>query len=118
MTARAPVPRSRGATHVLGVIEFHVEALFESGRESLQWRRRAFHVDMTDGTHRHCRCHELGQVTTSAGRVAGKSRGAGVVGISLMTGITSKAGMPRAGVFEIGVIEIGTLGEFVEQQRF
>jgi len=118
MAAGAPVPRPRGAAQVLGVIELHVEAFFESGGEGLQWGRRALYVHMADGAQRHSRGHKLGQVTTGTGGVAGKPQGAGVVGISLMTGITPQARMPRAGVFELGVIEIGALSEFVNSRTF
>ena len=55
------------SVHMLRMIEVHIEAFFEVSGKSLYWRRSALHIHVTDGAHRHCRSHELGQVTVGTG---------------------------------------------------
>ena len=38
---------------MLSMVEFDIEALFEIGRKTFDRRRRALHVRVTDGAHRH-----------------------------------------------------------------
>ncbi len=72
MTSGAAGLWSRRARHVLCVIELHIEAFFEASRKSLPRRIVAVHTRVTDRTHRHVRCRELRQVTSSAVFVTGK----------------------------------------------
>ncbi len=72
MTAGTTIPRARRAGHVLGMIELYVEAFVEVSRKGLHWRRRAFHIHVTDGAHRHRRRDKLCQVTVGTGWVIGK----------------------------------------------
>jgi hypothetical protein len=48
VTSEAPALWSRGASHVLRVVELHVEAFFEFVRESFARRIVAIHVLMAD----------------------------------------------------------------------
>ena len=64
---------SRGARHVLRVIELHIEALFEFIRERLSRRVVAVHRTVTDRTHGNVRRRELRQMTTSAILVSRKT---------------------------------------------
>ena len=59
MTRGAAVLWAGRALHVLRVIEFQVEAFFESVRESLRRRIVAIHVRVTDRAHGHIGSSEL-----------------------------------------------------------
>jgi len=72
MTGSTTIARPRRSVHVLGMIEVYVEAFFEVSRKSFYWRRRAFHIHVTNGAHRHRRRDKLGQVTVGTGWVIGK----------------------------------------------
>ena len=66
MTTNASVLRPGAASHVLRMIELHVEAFFEFVRESLARRIIAINTLVTDRAHRQCRRGELCQVTACA----------------------------------------------------
>ena len=87
MTSNAATLGPRGAGHVLGVIELHIETLFEAGGKSLPRRIVAIHTRVTDRTHRHVRRRKLRQMTSGAVFVAGKDR-LGRVVIAMMTSRT------------------------------
>jgi hypothetical protein len=97
VTAIATLRGSRFAFHVLRVIEFHVEAFIESGREILERRVAAFCICVTDETHRNRRRCELPAVTISAGFVTGETRRRGVVS-AFVTRRAGEGAMSLAGV--------------------
>ena len=66
MTSNAAALWPRRAGHVLGMIELHIEALFETAGKSLSGRVVAVHTRVTDRTHRHIRRCELRQMTSGA----------------------------------------------------
>ena len=66
MTRNAAALGPRRAGHVLGVIEFQIEALFETAGKSLPRGVVAVHTRVTDRTHRHIRRRKLSQVTSGA----------------------------------------------------
>lgn len=70
MTSNAAALWPRRAGHVLGVIELHIEALFEAARKSLSRGIVAVHTRVTDRTHRRVGCAELCSVAAEAVFVA------------------------------------------------
>ena len=66
MTSNAAALWPRRAGHVLGVIELHIEALFETAGKSLSGRVVAVHTRVADRTHRHIRRRKLRQMTSGA----------------------------------------------------
>ena len=64
MTSNAAALWPRRAGHVLGVIELHTEALFETAGKSLSGRVVAVHTRVADRTHRHIRRRKLRQMTS------------------------------------------------------
>lgn len=80
VASRASARRPRRPGHVLGVIEFDVEAFLEPRRKTFQWRIGVVNVRMADSTHRNIRCNKLREVTAGAGFVTGKRRRSGIVG--------------------------------------
>jgi hypothetical protein len=92
------------------MIEFQVEAFFESVRESLQRRIAAIHVRMADRAHGHIRSSELRQMTARAIFVAGKTGPCGII-ISVMTTRARGRCMTLTGVQEFRVVEIVSLRE-------
>ena len=64
---------------MLRVIEFHIEALFESIGKSLARRIIAIHILVTDRAHRNIGCRELRQVTTRARFVSRETGPRGIV---------------------------------------
>ena len=79
MTSRASALRSGGASHVLRVIELHIEALFELVRESLQGRIVTINVYVTDRAHGNVWGRELRQVAARAILVTRKVRARGII---------------------------------------
>jgi len=71
--------RSRRARQMLRMIEFHVEALFESIRKSFARRIIAIHVLVTDRAHGDVWRRELGQMTSRARFVSRETRPGGIV---------------------------------------
>ena len=59
-----------GASHVLGVIELHIETLFEAAGKSLSGRVVAIHTRVTDRTHGRAGRTELCSVAADAVLVA------------------------------------------------
>ena len=88
MTSNATALWPRRASHVLGVIELHIEALFETAGKSLSRRVVAVHARVTDRTHRHIRRRKLRQMTPGAVFMTWKDRLSCVV-IAMMTSRTS-----------------------------
>ena len=80
VTAVATLWWPRLASHVLRVVELHVETLVETRRKILQRRVSALRIRVTDETHRNRRRCELSAMAISAGFVTGEARGSGVVG--------------------------------------
>ena len=79
MTSNATILRTRATRHVLRVIEFDVEALFEIiGKSFARWIV-AIDVLMTNRTHRNIRRGELRQVTAGAILMSGEAGPRGVV---------------------------------------
>jgi hypothetical protein len=71
--------RSRRTGQVLGVIEFHVEALFELIGKSFARRIISVHVLVTDRAHRNILRCELREMTSSARFVSGETGADGIV---------------------------------------
>jgi hypothetical protein len=84
MARNATVSGTRGARHVLSVIELHVEAFFETCRKVFAGRIAAVNIRMTNRAHRNAWRYELGEVATGASLVARKRWRGGVVA-ALMT---------------------------------
>ena len=73
MTGSASVFGTGRAAQVLRMIEFHVEAFFESIGEGFARRIVSVDVLMTDRAHGNIRRRELRQVTDGAVFVSGKT---------------------------------------------
>ena len=73
MTGSAAVFWPRRAGHVLRVIEFHVEALFELFRERFQWWGNTADGRVADRAHGNVWGSELRQVTVHTILVTGKT---------------------------------------------
>ena len=73
VTTHASVLRPGAASHMLRMIEPHVEAFFEFVRESFARRIVAVDALMTDRAHRQRRCGELCEVATGASLVSGET---------------------------------------------
>jgi hypothetical protein len=89
MAGGAPVLWPGRASHVLGMIEFHVEAFVKLRGETLQRRFGAVDVCMTDTAERNIGRDKLCKVTTSARVMSREARECGVVG-ALMTRVAAK----------------------------
>lgn len=73
VTSRATALRSRGAGHVLGMIELDVETLLEDCWKTLQRRVLAIHIRVTNRAHgNRCR-YELAHMTTLTSGVPGEA---------------------------------------------
>ena len=79
MARNATVSWTRGARHVLSVIELYVEAFFETCRKVFERWIAAVNIRMTNRAHRNARRYELSEVTTGASFVARKRWRGGVV---------------------------------------
>lgn len=73
MTGNAAALWPRRSGQVLGVIELHIEALFESARKSLPRRVGAVHTRVTNRAHRRVGRAELGSVAAEAILVTGEA---------------------------------------------
>ena len=116
MTRSTAILRTRGAGHVLSMIELHVEGLFELVRESFQWWVTAAHAGVTDRAHGHTGVGELRQVTGGAIFVAGEAGPHGII-ISMMAARARRRCVTCAGVQEFRVVEIVSLGESQGQRK-
>ena len=99
MATGTPALGARRAVKVLGVIEFHVEILFESIGKSFARRIIAIHVLMTDRAHWDIRRCELRQVTSRARFVTWETRSRGIVSAA-MTIVAAKGSVLRTCVQE------------------
>ena len=93
---------------MLRVIEFHVEAFFELIGESLARRIVAVHVLMTNRAHRNIRRRKLGQMTTGAIFVAGKTRPHRIVR-AMVTVRAGERRVPGARVQKFRIVLIASL---------
>ena len=66
MTSNAAALWPRRAGHVLGMIELHIEALFETAGKSLSGRVVAVHTRVTNRAQRRIGSAELCSVTAQA----------------------------------------------------
>ncbi len=66
MTSNAAALWPRRAGHVLGVIELHTEALFETAGKSLPRWIVAVHTRVANRTHRHIWRRKLREMTSGA----------------------------------------------------
>jgi hypothetical protein len=108
MTRRAAILWTGRTHHVLRMVEFQVEAFFESVRKSLQRRIVAVNVRVADRAHGHIRSSELGQMTPRAIFVAGKAGPLGII-ISMMATRARGRCMTLTGVQEFRIVEIVSL---------
>ncbi len=79
MTSLAAIRWSRRTGHVLGVIEFHIEAFIETGWKVFEWGLPAADIRVTDFTHRDDGSYKLRQMTVCAALMAWKTRRVGIV---------------------------------------
>ena len=100
MTRGATILWARSAVHVLGMIEFQVEAFFEFVGESFQRRIIPVGVRVTDRAHGDIRSSELRQMTARAIFVAGKAGPRGII-VPMVTTRTRSRGVPLTGVEEL-----------------
>ncbi len=74
MTTPAAVFGPSVSSHVLRMVELHIEAFLKLIRKDFARRIVPVHVLMTDRAHRNIRRRELRQMTAGAGFVTGKTR--------------------------------------------
>ena len=108
VTAVATLLRSRGAGHVLRVIELHVEAFVESRREIFEWRIAALRVGVADQAHWNRRGRELSAMAVGAGFVTREAWRRRVVG-AFVARVAGEGTVPLAGVQKFRVIDLGSL---------
>ena len=108
MTGDAAALRSRGAVHVLRMIELHIEAFFERGRKNFARRIVAAQIAVTDRAHRRVGGGVLRAMALDAVAVPGPNGLRRVVS-SMMTTRASNRSVLCTGVQKLRVIEIVTL---------
>ena len=116
MTADAAALRSRGAVHVLRMIELHVEAFFEGGGKSFSRWIVAAQIAVTDRAHRRVGRGVLRAMALDAVAVPGPIGLRRVVG-SMMTTRARNRSVLCTGVQKFRVIEIVTLWRCDEGKR-
>ena len=97
VTRLATICWSRGPTHVLSVIELHIEAFIKARRKRLERGACAPHIAMTDDAHRNIRGHKLREMTFRASVVTGEPWRSGVVA----SRVTSSAGQRRVALTRV-----------------
>ena len=108
MTANTPIFGFGIPTHVLRMIEFHVEGFLESIGKCFARRIVSVNALVADRTHGNVGRRELRQVTTRAVLVAGKTW-AGRVVVAMMTTRATDRGMLRARMQEFRIVLIVAL---------
>jgi len=97
VTSNAAILWPRGAAHVLGVIELHVEVFFEAGREGSPWRIVAVQVAVADRAERRVGCRVLRPMAFDTVPVSGKA-GLRRIIVAMMAGRAGQRRVTLAGV--------------------
>ena len=108
VTGDATALRFGAAGQVLRVIKADVEVFFETIRKAFARRITAIHTLMADRAHRNIRRRKLGQMTTGAIFVAGKTRPHRIVR-AMVTVRAGERRVPGARVQKFRIVLIASL---------